>query len=370
MNILIAPDKFKGSLTALEVCNAVEAGAINILPTSKITKLPLADGGEGSLEAIEKAIQFKRILIEVKDPLYRKVKTYYGLLNEVAYIEMALASGLQLLSEEEQNPILTSSFGTGEIILDAIKKGVKKIYLFVGGSATNDAGIGIASALGYVFKDEQKNILKPIGGNLIKIKEIDSSNAISFKDVEVVVLTDVNNPLFGKDGAANVYAKQKGASTPEVAQLNSGLVNFSKIVKSTFGRDVSNIPRSGAAGGVGAGVRIFCNAKIKSGIETILDLLSFGKLIQKADLVITGEGLLDKQTLEGKVVKGIVDKCIAANKPVGVVCGSLNLDEVELKELNATIIKSIKTKELTKDESMQNAYLHLAKRTEELMREF
>ncbi|MCP5062116.1 MAG: glycerate kinase [Ignavibacteriae bacterium] len=370
MNILIAPDKFKGSLTALEVCNAVEAGAINILPTSKITKLPLADGGEGSLEAIEKTIQFKRISIEVKDPLFRKIKTYYGLLNDIAYIEMAMASGLQLLSEEEQNPILTSSFGTGEIIFDAIKKGAKKIFLFVGGSATNDAGIGIASALGYLFIDKQKQVLKPVGGNLIKITEIDSSNANSFKDIEVVVLTDVNNTLFGKDGAANVYAKQKGANKKEIAQLDKGLKNISEVIKSTFGKDVSNIPGSGAAGGVGAGSLVFCIAKIESGIETILDLLKIDKFIQQSDLIITGEGLLDKQTLEGKVVKGVVDRCKVVNKPRGIVCGDLNLNETELKELNATTIKSIKTKEITNEDAMQNAYSLLVKCTEELMREF
>jgi len=369
MNILIAPDKFKGSLTASEVCNAVEDGIVKYLPNAKIIKRPLADGGEGSLEAIEKTIQFKRISIEVKDPLFRKIKTYYGLLDNVAYVEMALASGLQLLHEEERNPMFTSSFGTGEIIADAIKKGAKKIYLFVGGSATNDAGIGIASVLGYVFKDEQKLTLEPVGRNLIKIKEIDSSNTISFHDVEVVVLTDVNNSLFGKDGAANIYAKQKGASKSDVVQLNNGLVNFSEMVKTTFGLDVSKTSGSGAAGGVGAGALVFCNAKLKSGIETILELLSFDKLVQQSDLVITGEGLLDKQTLEGKVVKGILDKCKEANKPVGVICGSLNLSEVEIKELNATIIKSIKTKEMSIEDAMQNAYSHLVKRVEELIKE-
>lgn len=370
MNILIAPDKFKGSLTANQVCDAVVTGAQNFLPTSKITKLPLADGGEGSLEVLEKTIHFNRILLEVKDPLFRTINTYYGLLNNVAYIEMASASGLQLLSEEERNPMLTTSFGTGEMIFDALKKGAKKIYLFVGGSATNDAGMGIASALGYEFKDKQNNTLEPIGANLIKAQQINATNSVSFDDVEVIVLTDVDNPLFGKNGAACVFAKQKGASETEIAQLDKGLESFSEILKSTFGVNVSNTHGSGAAGGVGAGAAVFCNAKIKSGIETILDLLHFDTLLQQADLVITGEGLLDKQTLEGKVVKGVVGRCKKVKKPLAIICGDLTLTKIELKELNAAIVKAIKTKNISKEDSMKNAFMHLVKRAEELVKEF
>ncbi|MEE9429966.1 MAG: glycerate kinase [Melioribacteraceae bacterium] len=369
MKILIAPDKFKGSLTATQVCEAVESGIRKVLPASKITKLPLADGGEGSLDVLEKTIQFERIPIIVNDPLFRTIKTSYGLLNNVAYIEMASASGLQLLNEYERSPMLTTSFGAGEMIVDAIKKGAKKIYLFVGGSATNDAGMGIASALGYIFKDKQNIALKPIGKNLSKIKCIDSSNSASFNNVEVIILTDVNNPLFGENGAAYIFAKQKGASEKEVVWLDRGLKNFSEIIKCTFGMDVSNIPGSGAAGGVGAGAFVFCNAKIKSGIETILDLLRFDELAQQNDLVITGEGLLDKQTLEGKVVKGVSERCKKNNKPLAIVCGDFRLAKKELKELNPVIIKPIKTKNISREDSIQNAYSYLVKRTEELMRD-
>ena len=370
MKILIAPDKFKGSLTAVQVCEAIETGIRNYLPTSQIIKLPLADGGEGSLEVLENTLHFKRISLEVKGPLFRTIKTFYGLLNNIAYIEMASASGLQLLSEDERHVVSATSFGTGEMILDALKNGAKKIYLFIGGSASNDAGMGIAAALGYVFADEQNNILEPIGANLIKVKHIDATNSISFDDVEVIVLTDVNNPLLGKNGAAYTFAKQKGASETEIVQLDKGLENFSKIVKSTFGVDISNIAGSGAAGGVGAGTVVFCNAKIKSGIETILDLLHFDELLQQADFVITGEGLLDKQTLEGKVVKGVVDCCKSAKKPFGIICGDLTLTKTELKELQTLTIKTLKTNSISKEEAIQNAYSHLIKRSEELMREF
>lgn len=369
MNILIAPDKFKGSLTAEQVCDAVEEGILNYLPNVDITKIPLADGGEGSLSALENSLRFKRIYVEVNNPEFRKIKAYYGILNNTAFIEMAQASGLQLLKKEEQNPMYTTTLGTGEMIVDAINRGVKKIYLFIGGSATNDAGIGIASALGYKFKDEQNNILKPIGESLSKLKSIDASNAVPLDDIEFNVLTDVNNPLAGKNGAAYVFAKQKGAGEKETELLDKGLKNFSEIVKNTFGKDVAEIAGSGAAGGVGAGAVVFCNAAIKSGINTILDLLNIDNYIRKSDLVITGEGLLDNQTLQGKVVKGVVDRCKQLNKPFAIVCGDSALTKKELKIFNAVVIKRIKTDNISKEESMQNAYSYLVKRSEELIKE-
>ncbi len=369
MNILIAPDKFKGSLTAKQVCNAVEEGAKQYLTNSTITKIPLADGGEGSLAALENSLNFKRVYLEVTNPLFKKIRTFYGFLNDRAYIEMALASGLQLLKKKEQNPMLTTTLVTGEMIVDAIKKGAKKIYLFVGGSATNDAGIGIALALGYKFKDEQNNILQPIGESLSKIKHIDNSNSISLENIEVNVLTDVNNPLFGENGAANIFARQKGASKNEIEQLDSGLKNFSEIVENTFGKDVSEIAGSGAAGGVGAGAIVFCNAKIKSGINTILDLLNIDNHISQSDLIITGEGLLDKQTLQGKVVKGVMSRCERMNKPLGIVCGDSTLSYEEIKKLGAVHVKTIKTKNISKDDSMKNAYKYLVERAKELVRE-
>jgi len=283
---------------------------------------------------------------------------------------MASASGLQLLNESERNPLFTSSLGTGEMILDALNRGAKKIFLFIGGSATNDAGIGIASALGYIFLDENYQQLMPIGSNLKNIKSIDQRNAVSFDGIDVNVLTDVNNPLHGKNGAAFVFAAQKGANASEINELDEGLKKFANVVQSAFDMDISLLPGSGAAGGVGAGAAIFCKAKIKSGIESILDLLHFDKQLQHSDLIISGEGLLDKQTLKGKVVKGVVDRCTKAGKPLAIVCGDITLSKSEQKELHTTLIKPIKTKDISKEDAMKNAATHLVARTQELIEEF
>jgi glycerate kinase len=282
---------------------------------------------------------------------------------------MASASGLQLLSKDERNPMLTTSLGAGEMIFDALSKGAKKIYLFVGGSASNDAGMGIASALGYNFKDGQNNTLKPIGKNLSKIKRIEKNKKLPFDNFEIIVLTDVENKLFGKDGAAYLYAAQKGAAEKEIIELDNGLRNFAKVVRQTFKISVENITGTGAGGGVVASILFVGKTKVKSGIETILDLLQFNEQLRKTDLVITGEGLLDKQTLEGKLVKGVMTRCRNSKKPFAIVCGNFKLTKEGLKEFNGVIIKSIKTENISIKDSMHNAYSHLVKRAEELIRQ-
>jgi glycerate kinase len=369
MKVLIVPDKFKGSISANDVCDAIEKGIYNVDPSILTTKIPLADGGEGSLTALENSIKFKRIYLEVKDPLFRAIKAFYGFINNTAYVEMASASGLQLLTKDEQNPMRTTSYGTGEIILDAVKKGVKKIYLFIGGSATNDCGIGIASALGYKFHDEFGNELKPIGKNLNKIKSIDNSLAISLESIEVNVLTDVNNLLYGKNGAAYVYAKQKGANEEEIKELDNGLVNIANVIETNFKIDVSKIHGSGAAGGVGAGAAVFCNAKIKSGIDSIMSLLNIENHIKMSDLVITGEGKLDRQTLEGKVVKGVMNLCKKNNKPLGIICGVSTLTKEEIKNTDA-VVKQIKTNLISEKDAIENAEFYIVKRAEEVMSDY
>jgi glycerate kinase len=367
MKILIAPDKFKGSLTALDVCEITEDAIQKILPKAQITKIPLADGGEGSLDVIEKAINFDRIYFEVNNPLFRPIKTYYGLLGPVAYIEMAKASGLQLLSSPEQNPMRTSSFGTGELIVDAISKGAKVINLFVGGSSTNDAGLGMVSAIGYKFKDKNNRLIEPIGANLSQVTKIDNSKQISLENISLNILTDVTNPLFGINGAAHVFAKQKGATESEIIELDFGLMNFSKLIYSSFGIDVSQIPGSGAAGGIGAGAMAFCNAKILSGISFILDILNLNNNIAQSDFIITGEGKLDSQTLEGKVVHGVIKMCKKHSKPIGILCGENTLSNIELMKIEPVLIKSLINSEIEKEEAIKNAELYLRKRSEELI---
>lgn len=370
MKILIIPDKFKGSLSSTQVCDVIEKGIKTILPESKITKLPLADGGEESLEALETQLKFERVYLKVHDSLNRPIETFYGVQNNIAYIELAKATGLQLLRETERNPNFTSSFGTGEMILHALNNGAKKIYLFVGGSSTNDFGIGIAAALGYSFYDAQGKLLEPIGKNLINVKKIDNSNAVSLKNIDFHVLTDVKNMLFGKNGAAYTFAEQKGADNEEITELDKGLINISNVIKSEFNVDVSKLEGGGAAGGVGAGAVVFCNAKINSGIDTILDLLNVDEKIIQSDLVITGEGKLDSQTLEGKVVNGVMHRCRKLKTSFSIVCGENTLTESELVNFFPAIIKPIKKKGITKEDAINNAGYYLEKRAEEVINDY
>lgn len=366
MKILIAPDKFKDSLSAKEVCDGIEKGIGIFSKKIKIEKIPLADGGEGSLSALENKIPFRKIYVTSANPIFKPIKTYYGIYKNSAFIELAMASGLQLLNFKDRNPMFTSSFGTGEVILDAISKGSKRIYLFIGGSATNDCGIGIASALGYIFKDKKGNVLKPIGENLININKIEFTKNKLLSKIKFIVLTDVENVLFGKNGAAHVYAKQKGANETDINQLDKGLKNISKVIKNEFNKDISKLKGGGAAGGIAAGLFAFCNAKIVSGTETILKLLELDKKISKADLVITGEGFFDSQTLKGKIVKGVVDKCNKFNTPVGVICGDTNLTKKEFEKLNLEFVIPIKSKKITKEESMKNANIYLIERAQSI----
>ena len=368
MKVLIAPDKFKGSLTSLEVCEAVEKGILNVLPNAKITKLPLADGGEGSLTALESTLRFKRKHLSVHGPLFNPIETWYGYKDNIALIEMAKASGLELLQKNERNPKLTSSFGTGELIIDAIKNGAKYIYLFIGGSSTNDAAIGIASAFGFKFFDSSGAELKPIGENLINIRSIKYFPVIKSEDIKFMVLSDVQNPFYGENGAAHVYAKQKGADESTIIELDNGLRNIAKRFNEFMNKDISNIPGSGAAGGIGGGMVAFFDAQIKSGIDTIFEMLNFDELLRESSLVITGEGKFDSQTLEGKVVKGVMDKSKLLNKTIGVLCGVSTLTEDEINSLDI-VVNQIKSDEINIDDSIQNAYTYLLKRTEELIKE-
>tara|TARA_Y100000385_G_C13017757_1_gene604677 strand:- start:164 stop:1273 length:1110 start_codon:yes stop_codon:yes gene_type:complete len=324
MNILIAPDKFKGSLSAIEVCNALTKGLKKNNTRLNIITCPMADGGDGSLETINHYVNLMRVELIVNDPLFRPIKSAYYRAQKTAYIEMSAASGLALLKEEERNCMYTSSFGTGELIADAVQKGATTIHLFIGGSATNDGGIGIGSALGYRFYDASENLLSPTGQNLILINRIDESEVcFSPQEVEVKVICDVNNPLYGKNGAACIYAAQKGASPIEIVQLNRGLVHLaSKLLAHNF-PNIADIPGTGAAGGVGGGAIAFLGAQLISGIQNFIEITQLETLIKGCDLVITGEGKLDSQTEQGKVISGVCNLAKQYNKPIIAVCGAV-----------------------------------------------
>jgi glycerate kinase len=335
LKILISPDKFKGSLYAEEAAEAIEQGIRTTIPGAEIIKFPLADGGDGTASLLTRHFKGKFIRINVHDPLFNIIEAEYGIADSIktAFIEMSAASGLRLLPEEKHNPLLTTTLGTGEMIADAVRNGVKTIILGIGGSATNDAGTGMAAAIGYRFLDRQGNELKPAGENLLLIKSIiDTELLFRPTEISIQVACDVDNPLYGKRGAACVYGPQKGASPQAVMKLDKGLINFARIVMEKYGKDVSHLPGAGAAGGLGAGAVAFLNATLKPGTDLCMDITGFEEIMRNADLIITGEGRLDNQTFHGKVIDGVTTLAGKYKKPVLAVCGDIKLDPKVLKD--------------------------------------
>ena len=322
MKIFIAPDKFKGSLTATEVSKAIKKGILQNYPTAEITVQPMADGGDGSIDLLDELWNLRKHIVTVNDPLFRPIEAIYYTSKDIAFIEMSKASGLALLEKLEQNPLKTTSFGTGELILDAYQKGFKQIKLFIGGSATNDGGIGIATALGYSFFDTDGQKISPIGENLEHIHFLKKSDLVeAIKLLDIQVICDVNNPFFGKRGAAYVYARQKGADDKMIENLDEGLQNIHQVFLNSGLQDVQKIKGAGAAGGVGGGMIALFNAQQIAGIDLFIDLFNIEQQIQNADIVITGEGRLDSQSFDGKVVGGIYKMTQKHNKELIVVCG-------------------------------------------------
>ncbi len=361
MRILIAPDKFKGSLSAMEVCQAIAKGLEQQSTSYELIFHPIADGGDGSLDVLSNYLSLEKQSLKSFDPVGRLIPTYYFTSGHLAFIELANASGLVLLSEYERDPLKTSTFGTGQLIANAISKGYEHIYLFLGGSATNDAGIGIAAALGCIFYDEQQQALPPVGESLIKIKSINFQTAIDFKNIKITLLCDVRNPLFGPNGAAYVYARQKGADDSSIEYLDRGLMHYSKILHQQSGIDISNMPGSGAAGGVAASMIALFGAQIKSGIEVISSLSGLEEKMRTADWVISGEGKLDAQSLEGKVVDGIASLCKKHKKPLILFVGKNELSEKQIIQLGARQISSILEHAKSLEDAMLNGALYLEK---------
>ncbi len=344
MKFVLAPDKYKGSLTGHEFCDAVESGIKKVFPQAEILKRPLADGGDGTIEVVAHYLNAHSISLEVTDPLFRKIKTEYLLSDDkkTAFIEMSEASGYKLLTKTEMNCMHTTSLGTGEMIVDVLEKGAKNIVLGIGGSATNDGGMGMATALGYEFLDEKGQLLEPVGKNLARVQEIRSEKAHEKLDgVNIQIACDVNNPLYGKNGAAHVYGPQKGASPEEVELLDKGLEHFAKIIQTTFGVDVQQIPGAGAAGGMGAGAVVFLNAKLTSGVDLVMQLANFDEALAKTDWIITGEGQLDGQTFSGKTIAGVIQSAQKKGVPIAAFCGSVNVSIEEMQQMGLDYAVSI-----------------------------
>lgn len=364
MTILIAPDKFKGSLSAKGVCEAVRSGLLKLDPSLSIISVPLADGGEGTSELLTLNSKGSVIDCSVSDPMFRKVNASYGISGDgtTAFIEMASASGLHLLTKEERNPLHTTTYGTGELIADAIARGVDKIILAIGGSATNDAGIGMAAALGMKFIDKEGNELPPTGANLIQIHSIDDTYfLIKQRKLEVVVLCDVDNELYGPHGAAFVYGPQKGADDETVKVLDQGLKHFASVVEKELKLNV-HFPGAGAAGGLGAGAKVFLNATFTRGIDFILGALNLEDQIKLVDLVITGEGKMDDQTLSGKVVMGITELAHKYHKPILAIVGKNELSDEKIRLMGLKKVIQLVDEETSSSEAMRDTSKLITKR--------
>jgi len=359
MNILVAPDKFRGSLEAVEVCRAIEEGILLAFPSADITSVPLADGGEGTAEILTRQAFGTKLKAEVRDPLGRLIEASYGISKnkKTAFIEMAAASGLSLLTIEEHNPLLANTYGTGELIKHALDQGVQEIILGIGGSATTDGGTGMAAALGYRFYNEKNLLIEPNGASLIEIQSIDSTYADPrLNAVQITVACDVTNPLTGLNGAAYIYGPQKGASPEMVKMLDNGLRKLAEIATETFGENVSQNPGAGAAGGLGAGCLWFLNAVLKDGTSIVMEQTRLGQLIENADLVITGEGKVDEQTLNGKVVKGLADYCQKSGVPLAVVCGTLQITPEQVRAAGMTYAVSVLNRPMDLNVAQKEAF--------------
>jgi len=355
MNILVACDSFKDALSADGVCHAIAAGLRKRHPGAVITQMPLSDGGEGLLDVLRGPLGLGWVERQVRDPLGRMVMGRYGLSADgTCVVEMAEASGLQRLTLAERDPLKASTFGTGELLADARARGAKRAILAIGGSATSDAGIGAAAALGWKFLDASGAELPPDGGHLAKIATIVPAPP-PFESMEV--LCDVTNPLFGPTGAAWIYGRQKGGTDETLTQLDAGLKHVAALVASQLGRDVAQTPGAGAAGGLGFGAMAFFGATLRRGIEIVLDLTGFDAAARAAALIITGEGHLDGQSAQGKLIQGLCGR--AQGKPVIALCGKLSATPEQVAAIGLQAAYSINAEEL--DEMLAATAVNLEK---------
>lgn len=329
--IVVASDSFKGSLTSLQVAGALEQGIHDVFPSCEVVKVNVADGGEGTMDALADALGGRTVPVQVHDPLGRPVTARYVIVDggQTAVIEMSVASGLTLLKQDERNPMNTSTFGTGELVADALLRGCRRFLIGIGGSATNDAGMGMLSALGVRFLDQDGKVLEGIGRNMVDVADIDLSGmAPEIYDSEFIVACDVASPFCGPDGAAFVFAPQKGADHQMVESLDRGMSHLAEVVLRVTGRDIADVPGAGAAGGLGGAFLAFMDARLERGVDMVLDALGFDSIIEGADLVITGEGRIDAQTMTGKTPYGVLQRALAHGVPAVAVGGSVDLENV------------------------------------------
>ncbi len=371
MKIVIAPDSFKGSLTAVEVSKSIERGIKKCCRDITVVRIPMADGGEGTVEALVHSTNGRIKKIKVKGPVLKEVEAFYGILGdgETAVIEMASASGLPLIGSDEKNPMKTTTYGTGELILDALNMGCRKFIIGLGGSATNDGGAGMIAALGGRFIDKAGNDIKLGAEGLENLSKLDISNLDErLKECSIVAACDVDNPLCGERGASHVYAPQKGADKNMVKKLDKLLVHYGNLIKRDIEVDVMNEKGSGAAGGMGAAILGFLNGKLLSGIDIMIDKSNLEERIKDADLVITGEGMIDYQTAHGKTPYGVAKLAKKYDIPVIAICGSIGERAEELYQIYFDSIFSIIDRPMSLNEAIENSSKLLENASERIIR--
>ena len=373
MKIIVSPDSFKGSCSAIEVADSIEKAIHEVDSNVSVVKIPVADGGEGTIDAITSCVPATVYELEVCDPMGENAMAKYAIIDngETAVIEMAQASGLPMVPVEERNPLVATTYGTGQLVQDALDKGVKKMIIGIGGSATNDAGAGVLMALGASFRNIEGEMVALGGGALADIAEIDLSDFDSrIFDVDITVACDVTNPLTGENGASYVYGPQKGATPEMVQELDAALSHFAKVSAGELGEDYSTYPGTGAAGGLGFALIAYCKAKFAAGIDIVLNVCGFEKELSNADLVMTGEGRIDGQSVQGKVLYGIGTRAKEKNVPVIAIGGAVRSDSEALLDHGITAMFSIANGPITLEYAMENGCELIEQITKNVIRVF
>lgn len=367
--IILVPDSFKGSMSSGEICVIMESVIKSHLPDAEVISMPVADGGEGSVDAFLAAAGGKKVAVTVKGPYFEDIRSFYGVLpDNTAVVEMAAAAGLPLVGDRK-NPEKTTTFGVGQLIAHAVRAGCKKIIVCLGGSATNDGGTGAAAALGVRFSDSYGNTFIPVGETLSRISSIDLTDiGADLSGVEFITMCDIDNPLYGPQGAAAVFAPQKGADRAMVQILDDNLAHLAKVIKKDLGADIAGLPGAGAAGGMGGGMVAFLKSPLKMGIETVLDTVNFNRVLEGADLVITGEGRLDGQSLRGKAVIGVARRAKKAGVPLIAVVGDIGDNIGKAYEEGVSAVFSINRSPVPLKEAILNSKTNLELTMDNLMR--
>ncbi len=359
MKLIFAPDSFKGSLTAIESCDILEKVTARIFPGAETVSVPVADGGEGTVDALLRAMGGQRITTQVTGPLFELVQAQWGMLGDgvTAVLEMAQASGLPYVPADRKDPRLTTSLGTGEMMAEAIRRGAKKLLIGIGGSATNDGGIGMLQALGAVFTDKERKPVRPVGGCLKDVENADFSGLLpELSDVQITVICDVTNPLLGENGATFIYGPQKGAVPAIRDELESGMVHFADVVEKACGRDFRSFPGAGAAGGLGAALGGVLKAKLQSGIDAVLDAVDFDKKLSGVSLAVTGEGRIDGQSVRfGKVPVGVAKRCALKGIPAVAIVGGIGEGAEGLFDLCESTIQTTVSGPMSLEKAMSDA---------------